>query len=226
MLVLKTASVLSTSVVWSFVVAYLDASLFLPKPYGASVQSGHRNFTGTPINIGLETASRAPANKRGSISKRVNDFGVNDFGLGLTFFEPKDLLLPIQAAAEVLEALYSDVAINARGPWADTTPRTWIRMTVGTMVLLMTAVEGNTIPWDFVAWFALEMLNYTRRGYTGLYVAKFFNPTVGNGIWVSLYQCTIGPLTDPTGIGAPANVASCLNANAQSWFPMNGRPTR
>lgn len=216
---------LNISVVWSFVVVYLAASLFLPKPYGASAQSGHRKLTRTPINIGLETTSRTPANQPGSISKRVNDFGLNPFGLDLYVFEPQDLLLPIEAAAKVLNAFYSSVALNALGSWASNNPRVWIKMTAGTLVLLMTAAEGNTIPWDFVAWFALQMLRYTERGYTGLYTAYFSNPTTGIGIWVSLYQCTIGPLTDITGVGAPENVASCLNPNAQSWFPKS-RPTR
>ena len=225
MLVLKTASVLSISVLWSFVVPYLDASFFLPKPYGASAQSGHRKLAGTPINIGLETASRTPANQPGSISKRMNDFGPNAFGLDLYAFEPQDLLLPIEAAAKVLNGFYSTVAINALGSWASNTQRVWIKMTAGTLVLLMTAAEGNTIPWDFVAWFALQMLRYTERGYTGMYTAHFSNPKKGIGIWVSLYQCAIGPLRDITGIGAPASVAPCLNPNAQSWFPKS-RPTR
>ena len=225
MLVLKTTSVLSISVVWSFVVTYLDASLFSPKPYGTLAQSGHRKLTGSPINIGLETASRTPANQPGSISKRVNDFGPNAFGLDLYAFEPQDLLLPIEAAAKVLSAFYSSVALNALGSWASNTPRIWIKMTAGTLVLLMTAAEGNTIPWDFVAWFALQMLRYTERGYTGLYTAHFSNPMKGIGIWVSLYQCTVRPLADINGVGAPENVASCLNPNAQSWFPKD-RSTR
>ena len=224
MLILKTTSVLNISVVWSFVVVYLAAALSLPEPYGALAQSGHRKLTGPPINVGLETASRTPANQRVSISKRVNDFGSNPFGLELYAFEPQDLLLPIEVAAKVLSGFYSSVALNALGSWASNTPRVWIKMTAGTLVLLMTAAEGNTIPWDFVAWFALQMLRYTERGYTGLYTAYFSNLTKGIGIWVSLYQCTIMPLTDTTGIGAPANVASCLNPTAQSWFP-KGRPT-
>ena len=225
MVVLKTALVLSISVVWSSVVVYLAASPFLPKPYGALAQSGHRKLTVTPINVGLETASRTPANQRVSISKRVNDFGPNPFGLELYVFGPQDLLLPIEAAAKVLHAFYSSVALNALGSWASNTQRIWIKITAGTLVLLMTATEGNTIPWDFVAWFALQMLRYTERGYTGLYTAQFSNPTKGISIWVSLYQCAIVPLTDTTGIGAPAKVASCLNPNAQSWFP-KGRSTR
>ena len=223
MLVPKTASVLSISVVWSFVVVYLAASLFLPKTYGALAQSGHQKLTGTPINVGLETASRTPANQQGSISKRVNDFGPNAFGLELYAFEPEDLLLPIEAAAKVLSSFYSSIALNAVGSWASNTPRVWIRMTAGTLVLLMTSEEGNTVPWDFVAWFALQMLRYTDRGYTGLYTAHFSNPSKGIGIWVSLYRCAIGPLI--TGNGAPATVASCLNPNAQSWFP-KAQPTR
>ena len=92
-------------------------------------------------------------------------------------------------------------------------------MTTGAIGLLMTATEGSTIPWDFVTWFALQMLGYTERGYTGMYTAYYVNPTVGNAIWVSLYQCAIGPLTDSAAVGAPAKVASCLNAKAQAWYP-------
>ena len=145
--------------------------------------------------------------------------------LNLVYFEPKGLLIPIQAAAEVLEAFYTSIAINAHGPWANNTPRIWIRMTSGTIALLMTATEGSTIPWDFVTWFALQMLRYTERGYTGMYTANYVHPTAGNAIWVSLYQCVIGPLTDPAAVNAPAKVVSCLNANAQAWFPMRETPT-
>ena len=225
MLVLKTASVLNILVFWSFVVVYLAASLSLPKTYGALAQSGHRKLTGIPINVGLEAAPRTPANQRVSISKRVNDFGPNAFGLELYAFEPEDLLLPIEAAAKVLSAFYSSVALNALGAWASNSQRVWIKMTAGTLVLLMTSAEGNTVPWEFVAWFALQMLRYTERGYTGLYTAHFSNPSKGIGIWVSLYRCAIGPLTDTTGNGALAKVASCLNPNAQSWFPQ-AKPTR
>ncbi|KAL9130684.1 MAG: hypothetical protein Q9175_006962 [Cornicularia normoerica] len=216
---LKTASVLTVSIVWSSMVVCLGASLLHPRPCGASTQSGHEKSTRSSISNDLERSLRAPVSRGGSIDKRGNDLN-----LALASFEPGELLVPIQVAAEVLQAFYTGIANSAHGPWANNTPRIWIRMTTGTIGLLMTATEGTTIPWDFVTWFALQMLRYTERGYTGLYNAQFVNPTVGNAIWVSLYQCAIGPLADPTGIGAPGKVASCLNANAQAWFPTRKRP--
>lgn len=218
----KTASVLTISVIWSIMVALPAASLLRLEPSGASTQSEHEKSTRSSISNDLEKVLRASASKFGSLDKRGKDQG-----LALIYFEPGEILMPIQVAADVLEAFYTGVAINAHGPWASNAPRIWVRMTAGTIVLLMTATEGTTIPWDFVSWFALQMLRLVERGYTGMYNANFVNPTVGNAIWVSLYQCATGPLlTDPAGAFAPAKVSSCLNANAQAWFPTRGTPTR
>ena len=134
--------------------------------------------------------------------------------------------MPIEAAAEVLEAFYLDIALNAHTSWAKIPPRIWIRITLGTVRLLMTATEGTTIPWDFVTSFALQMLKYTELGYTGMYTAMYVNPAVGNAIWVSLYYCAIGPLTDPAAVGAPPKISSCLNPEAPSWFPSRGISSR
>ena len=174
----------------------------------SSIRNDHEQF------LRQSNRQEVPLRKRGK-----------DLDLDLVLFEPEALLLPIGAAAEVLEAFYTGIAIKSHGEWAKNTPRIWIRITLGTISLLMTATKGSTIPWDFVTWFALDMLRLTERGYTGMYTANFMNPTVGNAIWVSLYQCTIGPLVDPAAIGAPAKVASCLNPRAQSWFPSSAIPT-
>lgn len=218
---LKTASVLTVSAIWSCMVVCPAAGLFHSRPNGASTQSDHGKSTRSLIKNDLEKVLRASVSQIGSLDERGKDLG-----LALVSFEPGALLVPIQAAAEVLEAFYIDIAVNAHGPWANNAPRIWIRMTTGTIGLLMTAAEGTTIPWDFVTWFALQMLRYTERGYTGLYTANFVNPIVGNAIWVTLYQCAIGPLTDSAGVGASAKVASCLNAKAQAWLPTKGTPTR
>ena len=140
-------------------------------------------------------------------------------------FEPGELLLPLRVAAEVLETFYTEIAINAHGPWAMNTQRIWIRITFGTLKLLMTATDGAPIPWEFVTGFGLDMLRLTERGYTGMYTAGFANPSTGNAVWVSLYQCAMGPLTDSAAVGAPARSASCLNPHAQAWFPSRGRQT-
>ena len=179
-----------------------------------SARSSHEVSARSSISKNPEKFLRTSLMEVGSLDKRGHGRD-----LDLVYFEPKDLLIPIQAAAEVLEAFYTGIVINAHGPWANNAPRTWIRMTTGTIGLLMTATEGSYIPWDFVTLFALQMLGYTKRGYTGMYTANYVHPTAGNAIWVSLYQCAIGPLTDPAAVGAPAKVASCLSANAQPWFP-------
>lgn len=187
----------------------------------ASTRSSHEKSARSSISKNPEKFLRTPLMQIGSLDKRGHDRD-----LELVYFEPGELLIPIQAAAEVLEAFYTGIAINANGPWANNAPRIWIRMTAGTIGLLMTATEGSTIPWDFVTLFALQMLGYTKRGYTGMYTANYVHPTAGNAIWVSLYQCAMGPLTDPAAANAPAKVASCLSANAQPWFPTRGTPTR
>ena len=77
----------------------------------------------------------------------------------------------------------------------------------------MTATEGTIIPWEFVASFAMEMLKLTKLGYTGLYTANFVHPTMGNAIWVSLYHCVIGQLTNTSAItGTPVKGAGKAHA--------------
>lgn len=214
MLLFKTAPLLSISVIWWFMVACPSASLLQLRPSGVATRSDHEKSTRPSISNDPERFLRTSNTQIRSLDKRAEDLD-----LALASFEPGEILLPIQAAAEVLEAFYTGIAINAHGPWANNAPRIWIRMTTGAIGLLMTATEGSTIPWDFVTWFATQMLRYTERGYTGTYTANYVNPTVGSAIWVSLYQCAIGPLTDPAAVGAPAKVASCLNAKAQAWYP-------
>lgn len=221
MLFPKTTSLLTISAVCSFVVTCPAANIPHSNPSSASTWSGHRKYTRSSISRTYEPFLRTSSSQFDSYRKRDNSFGLSLFS-----FEPGELLIPVQAAAEVLEAFYAGIAINAHRDWARNTPRIWIRITLGTLKLVMTASEGTTIPWGFVTWFALDMLKLTERGYTGMYTASFVHPTVGNAIWVSFYQCTIGPLTDPAAVAAPAEVASCLNPNAQAWFPMRGTPTR
>ena len=197
------------------------ASVLHPKFNGASSRSEYENSVTSSISNDCERFFQKSVRQDIPLSKRGKDLNLN-----CILFEPGELLLPIQVAAEVLEVFYNHVAIHSQGEWAKNAPRIWIRITFGTIRLLMTATEGSTIPWDFVTGFAMDMLKLAKLGYTGMYTANFVNPTVGNAIWISLYQCTIGPLTDPAAIGNPAKVASCLNPTAQSWFPSTVIPTR
>lgn len=218
MFLLKTAPLLAVSVISSFMVAYTSASLLRLEPSDASIWSDDKVSTEPSIRNNPKQIQRTSLGQFGSLDKRGNDLR-----LGLASFKNEGFLVPVQAAAEALGIFYTSIAISAHGPWANITPRIWIRMTIGTVMLLITATEGTTIPWDFVSWFALQMLGYTERGYTGMYTASYVNPTAGNTIWVSLYHCAIGPFTDLAAIGAPVKVASCLNAQAQPWFPRTPR---
>lgn len=218
MLLLKIVQLLTISVNWSFMVAYAFASVLRLEASSASIGSDDKVSTGASTRIHPEQFLRTPLSQAGSLDKRGKDLD-----LTLASFQNEGFIVPVQAAAIALEAFYTSIAIGAQGPWASTRPRIWIRITTGTFVLLMTATEGSTIPWDFVSWFALQMLRYTERGYTGMYTANYINPTLGNAVWVSLYRCTIGSFTDPAAVGGPVKVASCLNAEAQPWFPKTTR---
>ena len=217
----KTAAVLIVSVICSSLVACPGANILHPKLNGASSWSEYEKSVTSSISNDQEQSFRNSVRQDISLSKRGKDLNLN-----CILFEPGALLLPIQVAAEILEEFYTHIAIKSHGEWAKNAPRIWIRITFGTIRLLMTATEGTTIPWDFVTGFAMDMLRLAKLGYTGMYTANFVNPTVGNAIWISLYQCTIGPFTDPAAIGVPAKVASCLNPTAQSWFPPTIIPTR
>lgn len=209
MLFFKTTSLLTISALCSFVVTCPAANIPHSNPSSAPTWSSHRKYTRSSISRAYEPFLRTSSSQFDSYHKRDNGLGLSLFS-----FEPGELLIPVQAAAEVLEAFYTSIAINAHRDWAKNTPRIWIRITLGTLRLVMTATEGTTVPWDFVTWFALEMLRLTERGYTGTYTASFVHPTVGNAIWVSLCRCAIGPLMDPAAVAVPAQVASCLNADA------------
>lgn len=221
MLLFKTTSLLTVSALSSFMITCPAANIPHSYPSSPSTQSDHQKLTMPSISNAYEPFIRTSNSQFGSYHKRDNSLGLSLFS-----FEPGELLVPVQAAAEYLEAFYTAIAINAHRDWAKNTPRIWLRITLGTLRLVMTATEGTTIPWDFVTWFALEMLKLTERGYTGMYTASFVHPTVGNAIWVSLCQCVTGPVTDPAAVAARARVASCLNADAQAWLPMRGTPTR
>ena len=215
----KIASGLNMAVFWSFMVACPTASVLRPNFSGALSRSDYENATRSSISNDCEPVLRRSGSHFGSLDKRNKGQD-----LKLVSFEPGHLLMPILEAAKRLEEFYSGIFIKSQGEWADNTPRIWIRIIFGSIGLVMTATEGTTIPWEFVTWFALEMVKLTERGYTGTYTANFVHPTRGNAIWVSLYECVIGPLTDMAAVTAPAKVVSCLNPQAQAWFPWRGTP--
>ena len=214
---LRSTLVLTIWVLLSIVSA---TSIFHAQFKEASTQLNFESSARLSIGNDLEQDTQTPIDQVGSLNKRRAGQD-----LLLMSFEPEELLIPIQAAAEFLEAFYTYIAVNALGDWSKLTPRIWIRISFGTIRLLMTSTEGTTIPWNFVSYFAAEMLRLAERGYTGMYTAGFVSPTMGNAIWVSLYLCTIGPLTDPAALSTPAKAVSCLNPNAPSWFPGRGPPS-
>lgn len=215
----KTTAMLIISVAWSFMVMCSVASLLHPRPNGTSTRNDHEKSTTSSVSDDQKKFLQTSISQVGPFDKRRNGLD-----LALASFEPGEYLMPLQVAAEVLEAFYTNIAINSRGPWAENTPRTWIKISWGTIGLLFTATEGTTVPWGFVTSFALEMLRLTERGYTGMYTQNYISPTVGNAVLVSLYHCAIGPLIGPAAVDAPAKLVSCLNPGAQPWFPTRRTP--
>lgn len=215
----KPTSVLIILVLWCFMIACPAARVLHPKPNAVSAQIDHADSAESSINH-QQFFHTSTTIQTDSLDKRGEDSN-----LALMVFEPNQLLFPVQAAAEVLEAFYAGVARNSHGAWARNTPRIWLRMGFGALRLVMTSTEGTTIPWDFVTKFALNMLRLAERGYTGTYDANFVDPVVGNSIWVSLVYCgLVGPLTDLSSVGTTAKGASCLNPSAPAWFPGKGTP--
>ena len=216
----KTAPLPTISVFLSLMVACLVTSVYHTELNGASNRIDYETSATSSISNDHKQSVRTSIRQFGSLDKRARGQR-----LTLMSFEPGELLIPLQTAAEVLQAFYTNIMIGSIGEWSRMTPRIWIKITLGTLQLLMTASEGTTVQWDFVASFALEMLRLTERGYTGMYAALFVDPTVGNHVGVSLYQCAVNPPTDPAAARAPAKVTSCLNPQAQAWFPKE-KPSR
>lgn len=93
-------------------------------------------------------------------------------------------------------------------------PRAWIRITFGSLQLVMTATRDHYVPWSFVRWHAVQMLLYAQRGYVGTYDAYYVTPHGEAGVIVSLTCQAIGALTSAAALAAAA-------ANGDGALPLN-----
>ena len=217
----KIASVLIITIICLFMIACPAASLLRLSFSGTPSRSDYEKPGKTRISNDYKPFLQTSTSPFSSLDKRD---GARDFTL--VFFEFGNLFMLIQEAAEIFERFYTGIAHHSIGEWASFTPRIWIRITIGTLRLVMSATEGTTIPWNFVAYFAVEMLKLTERGYTGMYTATFLSPTMGNAISVGLYHCITGRFSDTTAGTAPARVESCLNPLAPAFLSSMGTPKR
>ena len=179
-----------------------------------------RNDPAEEVVSSSQNSSRVSAlHGLGSLRKRMD--------LDILHFDHVTSLQPLQQTAELLVRFYFGVAANADGLWADNKERVWVRMLLGELQLLMTATKGHTIPWSFVSWFAVQMLEFTERGYVGTYDAFYVTPNGNGGIWVSLTLRLVGPLVsaNPADWGGSSAGGAALNPQAQAWFPQRGVPT-
>lgn len=166
------------------------------------------------------------------------------YDLSLIHFDHNDIIIPIADAAEVLTHFYTQVAIGSspNGPWSLNQPRISLRFTFGAMQLFMTATDPLTIPWSFVEWHAMQMLEYAQRGYISTYHAYYAPPDGLGRIVVSLsclamerlVQMGLGAVGDAVngagnGVvdggtsgavnGAGSAAGQALNANAKPFNP-------
>ena len=157
------------------------------------------------------------------VARRFQPGRISD--LTLIHFDHGDAIAPSDIAARVLRHFYQQVALAAQGPWADTRPRIWVKITLGSIELLLMATHGHTVPWNFVSWVALFMLQYVRGGYVGTYDSYWVTPDGEAGVIVSLSCQAIGALASAATIAAAAAAAEAngggevLNGNARPLNP-------
>jgi hypothetical protein len=193
-------------------------------PYSSLARIPNRNSyaSSTQLDSRYFHASAHTAYSSHQLRPRVLD-------LTLVHFNHIETIVPIVNAAQILAHFYSQIYLGAEGPWAANSQRIWVRMTLGSLQLLMSASEGHTVPWGFVRWWALAMLQVVDKGYTGTYDAYFVTPEGDAKVIVSLTLRTIGALTSVAGVGIAGNgdadgggIASggqTLNPNARPFHP-------
>ncbi|KAL6722198.1 hypothetical protein ACLMJK_001305 [Lecanora helva] len=106
--------------------------------------------------------------------------------LKLIKFDHNDNISPVGAAAVYLTHFYTQLILAVRGPWAGLKPRTWVKITWGSIELLLTATAGGNIPWDFVEWFAEWMLEKVQQGLVAIYDSYWTDPQGAVGVLASL----------------------------------------
>ena len=134
-----------------------------------------------------------------SVSRRALNLRLVQFDQGF--------IAPIENARPAIAHFYTQVMLSSMGPWSTMKPRIWIRMTLGSLSLAMTATGGNTIPWEFVSSFAYEFLGFVNHGYVSTFEAFYTNPEGSAGIFVS-FACGTAKI-----LGTAAAVAASSNEN-------------
>lgn len=207
------SSVSSASFLLVLFVACHCASLpRIPKPYATSTQRGSRYLL----------SSTHTAYSSHQLKPRVSD-------LTLIHFDQINTISPIATAAQVLVHFYSEIYYGAQGPWANIEQRIWVKVTFGSFQLLMSATEGHTVPWSFVKWWALQMLQRIDKGHVATYDAYFATPEGEAGVIISLTCRAIGALTSAAAVAVAANGdanghrigngGQPLNPNARPYYP-------
>lgn len=110
--------------------------------------------------------------------------------LSLIQFDHARTLAPIQLAAPLLHHFYTQIQLYARGPWSRITPRIWVKISLGSITLLLSATDGHTVPWSFVAWFAGFMVGCVDRGYVGTFDSYWVSPEGEAGV-VASFTCPL-----------------------------------
>lgn len=102
-------------------------------------------------------------------------------------------ILPLRAGATALTALYSYLHASASNSWANQPYLQSIIVNYGRLQLHMYS-PLTTIPWSFVASFAMEMLQAIPRGnmYVSLYEGFYSSPASCAGLWDAVYATAQG----------------------------------
>ena len=102
-------------------------------------------------------------------------------------------ILPVQEVARALTALYSVLHAGASNSWANTPYPQFITVKYGGLQLEMDS-PLTSIPWSFVASFAMEMLQAIPRGgmAVSLYEGFYSSPASCTGLWDAVYATAQG----------------------------------
>ena len=113
---------------------------------------------------------------------------VPDAGFIGRFCNVLTVLAPSAAASKAIEEFYLGVVAKAIFEANSGTPEeNNLFFTEGPLALIFVADSwGKTIPWDFVANFAITMVNWTNRGFLATYDRGFWNVEGTLGVYAGL----------------------------------------
>ncbi len=142
--------------------------------------------------------------------------------LTLIHFDHTHFISPINTAAQVLSHFYAQIYLGAGGTWASNKQRIWIKVTLGSFQLLVSATKGHTVPWSFVKWWAVEMLQLIDKGYVATYDAYFVSPDGNEAVIISLTCRAIGAMNSAAAVAISA--VEDVNGNGRQSLNLNARP--